>query len=62
MRKLMQKSIRGRTQRNWYWNYIRTGVEKYTDGNWNLLAGEEKTAFVSYVAIQDEANGTSVLI
>ena len=41
-------------------NYIRTGVEKYTDGNWNLLAGEEKTAFVSYVATQDEANRTSV--
>lgn len=40
-------------------NYIRTGIEKYQDGNWTLLAGEEKTAFTAYVAAQDQANGTT---
>ncbi len=40
-------------------NFIRTGVKRYLDGNWKMLAGEEKTAFVTYVAEQDTANGTS---
>ncbi|MBP1576272.1 MAG: phosphodiester glycosidase family protein, partial [Oscillospiraceae bacterium] len=39
-------------------NYIRTGVERYLDGNWKTLAGEEITAFVNYVAEQDAAKGT----
>ncbi len=39
-------------------NYIRTGVERYLDGNWKTLAGEEITVFVDYVAAQDAANGT----
>lgn len=39
-------------------NYIRNGIEKYQDGNWTLLAGEEKTAFTSYVSAQDKENGT----
>ena len=43
-------------------NYIRTGVDRYLDGNWKTLAGEELTAFVTYVAQQDEANGTSVTL
>ncbi|MCI2085559.1 MAG: phosphodiester glycosidase family protein [Olsenella sp.] len=42
-------------------NFVRTGVERYTDGNWKILAGEENTAFVSYVGEQDAANGTSVM-
>ena len=41
-------------------NYVRTGVERYLDGNWKTLAGEEKTDFVNYVAAQDAANGTTV--
>ncbi|MBR6408230.1 MAG: phosphodiester glycosidase family protein [Clostridia bacterium] len=40
-------------------NYIRTGVEKYNSGTWNTFCGEENTAFVSYVAGQDSANGTN---
>ncbi len=43
-------------------NYIRTGVERYTEGNWVTLAGEEKTAFVEYVAQQDAANGTNAAV
>ncbi len=39
-------------------NYIRCGVEKYTSGTWKTFCGEEKTAFTSYVAQQDAANGT----
>lgn len=41
-------------------NYLRTRVDRYKDDNWNTLAGSEITAFTSYVAAQDEANGTSV--
>lgn len=41
-------------------NYVRTGVERYTEGLWNQFAGAEKTAFVEYVAAQDAANGTAV--
>ena len=39
-------------------NYIRTGVDRYLDGNWKTLAGEEITVFVDYVAEQDISNGT----
>ncbi len=42
-------------------NFIRTGVERYRDGNWVTLAGEEITAFTNYVAEQDAANGTTVM-
>ena len=41
-------------------NYIRTGVYKYTSGMWATVAGAEKTAFVEYVAQQDEENNTTV--
>ena len=42
-------------------NFVRTGVSRYNSGSWNILAGEEKTAFVSYVAAQDAANGTHAM-
>ena len=41
-------------------NYVRTGVERYLDGNWKTLAGEEKTDFVNYVAAMDAEKGTTV--
>ena len=40
-------------------NFIRTGVEKYNSGTWNTFCGEENTAFTSYVADMDAANGTN---
>ena len=40
-------------------NYIRTGVERYTSGTWQQMAGAENAAFVTYVKEQDSANGTS---
>ena len=40
-------------------NYIRTGVEDYSDDNWSVLAGPENTEFTNYVAGQDTANGTN---
>lgn len=42
-------------------NFIRTGVDRYNDGNWKTLAGEEITAFTDYVEAQDAANGTTVM-
>ena len=39
-------------------NYVRSGVEKYTTGTWTTFCGPENTAFVNFVAQQDEANGT----
>ena len=40
-------------------NYVRTGVPKYAEATWSLVAGPEDTAFTAYVAQQDEANGTT---
>lgn len=40
-------------------NYIRTGVERYTSGTWEMVCGKENTAFTAYVAEQDAANSTS---
>ena len=40
-------------------NFIRTGVERYTSGTWEMVCGKENTAFTAYVAEQDAANGTS---
>ncbi len=34
-------------------NYIRTGVEKYTTSEWDILAGTEITGFTDYVESQD---------
>ena len=42
-------------------NYIRCGVEKYTSGTWTTFCGPENTAFTSFVAEQDAANGTEVV-
>ena len=42
-------------------NFIRTGVERYQDGNWAALAGQEITVFTEYVEQQDAANGTNVM-
>ena len=43
-------------------NFIRTGVERYNDGNWKTLAGEEITDFTTYVEQQDAANGTTAML
>ena len=40
-------------------NYIRTGVERYTSGTWEMVCGKENTAFTTYVSEQDTANNTS---
>ena len=40
-------------------NYIRTGVERYTSGTWEMVCGKENIAFTAYVSEQDAANGTS---
>ena len=40
-------------------NYIRTGVERYTSGTWEMVCGKENTAFTAYVSEQDTANSTS---
>ena len=40
-------------------NYIRTGVERYNDSEWTMLAGAEITGFVTYVAEQDALNDTT---
>ena len=42
-------------------NFIRTGVDRYNDGNWKTLAGEEIVGFTSFVEEQDAANGTTVM-
>ena len=41
-------------------NYIRTGVEKYNDSSWAIMAGEANEGFISYVSAQDQLKGTSV--
>ena len=42
-------------------NFIRTGVDRYNDGNWKTLAGEEIVGFTSFVEQQDAANGTNAM-
>lgn len=42
-------------------NFLRTGVDRYNDGNWMILAGQEITAFVEYVEEQDVKNGTTAM-
>jgi len=42
-------------------NFIRTGVERYQDDNWNTLAGPENTGFTSYVEAQDAEKGTTAM-
>ena len=42
-------------------NFIRTGVDRYLDGNWATLAGQEIVGFTNYVQAMDEENGTTVM-
>ncbi len=35
--------------------YIRTGVDRYNSGSWNIMAGYEDPAFASYVAQREDA-------
>ena len=51
----------GKTVQELMINFIRTGVERYRDGNWTALAGEEIVGFTSYVEAQDAATGNSVM-
>ncbi len=40
--------------------YIRTGVDKYNEGSWTIMAGSEDAAFAEFVsAIEDEINSTA---
>lgn len=40
--------------------YIRTGVEKYNEGSWGIMAGYEDTGFADFVAkIEDEINSSA---
>ena len=41
-------------------NYIRTGVDRYTSGTWEAMAGVENTDFTEYVKEQDAINNTTV--
>ena len=49
----------GKDARELVLNYVRTGVAKYAESTWSLVAGPEDTAFTAYVAEQDKTNGTS---
>lgn len=40
-------------------NYIRCGIESYTDSSWTMMAGAEKTEFTVYVTQRDMAMGTT---
>ncbi|MBR5286577.1 MAG: phosphodiester glycosidase family protein [Clostridia bacterium] len=42
-------------------NFIRTGVERYQDDNWETLAGEENTGFTSFVERKDKDLGTNAM-
>ena len=42
-------------------NFIRTGVERYQDDNWNTLAGQEIVGFTNYVQAQDTEKGTTAM-
>ncbi len=39
-------------------NFIRTGVERYTDEEWTTLAGPAETVFINEVLAKDDINGT----
>ncbi len=38
-------------------NYIRTGVERYSDGAWNIIAGAPKTGFINFVSEREQETG-----
>ena len=42
-------------------NFIRTGVERYQDDNWETLAGVEDVGFTAFVKEMDQENGTSAM-
>ncbi len=42
-------------------NFVRTGVDRYLDGNWATLAAQEITDFTNFVEAQDALNGTTVM-
>ncbi len=42
-------------------NFIRTGVERYQDDNWNTLAGYEIVGFTSFVKAKDSENSTTAM-
>ena len=42
-------------------NFIRTGVERYQDDNWETLAGQEIVGFTQYVEQEDAENGTTAM-
>ena len=40
--------------------YIRTGVDKYNEGSWGIMAGSEDTGFAEFVSnIEDEINSSA---
>jgi glucan-binding YG repeat protein len=53
--------ISGKDKNELVLNFIRTGVDRYNDGNWKTLAGEEITAFTAYVEEQDSENHTTAM-
>ena len=40
--------------------YVRTGVDRYNSGSWNIMAGYEDEAFAEYVKEQEEAYNKAV--
>ena len=40
--------------------YVRTGVDRYNSGSWNIMAGYEDEAFAEYVKKQEEAYNKEV--
>ena len=54
-------SIHGKDAGELVLNFIRTGVERYQDDNWNTLAGVENTGFTGYVKAQDAEKGTTAM-
>ena len=40
--------------------YVRTGVDRYNSGSWNIMAGYEDAGFAEYVKKQEEAYNKSV--
>ena len=41
--------------------YIRTGVDRYNSGSWNIMAGYEDAGFAAYVKEQEEAYNKNVV-
>ena len=54
-------SIYGKDSGELVLNFIRTGVERYQDDNWETLAGVENTGFTSFVEAKDKEYGTNAM-